>query len=160
MAKSERTIRDAYSSIVDRERQKEEIRVEFERDHRRFLQLKAIPEDRTQVVEETSRPALSNLVTCAGAEHCSRLWDKAVAYVRENATTAVQTSGPNILITASPKTPEDLSLALSLIKDQGEGRASLFLDMQCKNQGSADLDCPEERVLRVLDGFRHAVADP
>lgn len=160
MAKSERAIRDAYSSIVERERQKEEIRVEFERDHRRFLQLKAIPEDRTQVIEDTSRPALSNLVTCAGAEQCSRLWDKAVGYVREHATTAVQTSGPNILITAAPKTPEDLSLALSLIKDQGQGGASLFLDMLCKNPGSADLDCPEERVRRVLAGFRQAVADP
>lgn len=160
MAKSERSIRDTYASIVERERQKEGIRVEFERDHRRFLQLKAIPEERAPLLEETGRPALSNLVTCTGAEHCRRLWDKAVAYVGEHATTAIQTSGPNILITAAPKTPEDLSLALSLIKDQGEGRASLFLDMQCKNQGSAALDCPQERVQRVLDGFRQAVVDP
>jgi hypothetical protein len=106
------------------------------------------------------RPALSNLVGCAGKEQCARLWARAVAYVREHATTPVQTAGPNILITAAPKTSEDLSLALSLIPDPGEESASLFLDMQCKNTGSADLDCRDERVLRVLDGFRQAVAEP
>jgi len=160
MAKSERAIRDAYASIVERERQKEEIRAEFERDHKRFLQLKAIPEDRTRFPEDSSRPALSNLVTCTGKEQCDRLWKRAVAYVREHATTPVQTAGPNILITAAPKTADDLSLALSLIPDQGEETGSLFLDMQCKNQGSADLDCKDERVLGILDGFRHAVVDP
>lgn len=160
MAKSERAIRDAYSSIVERERQKETIRREFERDHKRFLQLKQIPEDKNQVPEDPSRPAISNLVTCAGRKQCARLWERAVAYVRETATTPVQTAGPNILIMGAPRTTEDLSLALSLIEEQGEETASLFLDMQCKNQGSADLDCDEDRVLGVLDGFRRAVSDP
>jgi len=160
IAKTERAIRDAYTSIVERERQKEEIRVAFDRDHKRFRQLKEIPEDEAQLPVDPSRPALSNLVSCAGREQCARLWARAVAYVREHATTPVQTAGLNILITAAPKSPEDLSLALSLIQDQGEETASLFLDMQCKNQGSADLDCEEERVQRVLDGFRQAVADP
>ncbi|MGE5153232.1 MAG: DUF4124 domain-containing protein [Bdellovibrio bacteriovorus] len=160
IAKTERAIRDSYSSIVDRERQKEEIRVAFERDHKRFRQLKEIPEDQAQVPEDPSRPALGNLVSCAGREQCARLWDRAVAFVRQHATTPIETAGPNILITAAPKTSDDLSLALSLIQDQGQGEASLFLDMQCKNPGSGDLDCREERVLRVLDGFRRAVADP
>ncbi len=160
IAKTERAIRDAYTSIVERERQKEEIRVAFDRDHKRFRQLKEIPEDEAQLPEDSSRPALSNLVSCAGREQCARLWARAVVYVREHATTPVQTAGLNILITAAPKSPEDLSLALSLIQDQGEETGSLFLDMQCKNQGSADLDCEEERVQRVLDGFRQAVADP
>jgi hypothetical protein len=160
IAKTERTIRDAYSSILEREQQKEGIRVEFDRDLKRFRHLKDIPEDRALVLEDSSRPALGNLVTCVGKEQCARLWDRGAAYVREHATTPIQTDGPNILITAAPKTTEDLSLALSLIQDQGTETASLFLDMQCKNQGSADLDCREDRVLRVLDGFRHTVADP
>jgi len=160
MAKSERAIRDAYSTIVERERQKESIRNAFERDRKRFLQLKQLPEDKNQVPEDTSRPAISNLVTCTGKRQCARLWDRAVAYVRKTATTPVQTTGPNILIMGAPKTAEDLSLALSLIDEQGEDTASLFLDMQCKNQGSADLDCSEDRMLGVLDGFRRAVADP
>jgi Domain of unknown function (DUF4124) len=160
MAKAERAIRDAYGTIVERERQKEAIRVEFDRDHRRFSQLKDIPEDRTETTEESSRPALGNLVTCSGKEQCVRLWERAVAYVREHATTPIRTSGPSILITGSPKTAEDLSLALSLIPDPSGGPASLFLDMQCKSPGSADLDCGEERMRRVLDGFRRAVAGP
>jgi hypothetical protein len=157
MAKSERAIREAYSSIVERERQKESIRAEFERDHKRFLQLKAIPEDSAKVPADQSRPALGNLVTCTGQAQCGRLWEQAARYVREHATTPVQLLGRNILITASPKTSEDLSLALSLIQDEGEETASLFLDMQCKNPGSTDLDCKDERVQRILDGFRDAV---
>lgn len=160
IAKAERAIRDAYSAIVEREQQKEEIRLVFERDHKRFRQLKEIPEDKTQVPEDPSRPALSNQVTCAGEDQCARIWARAVAYVREHATTPIQTTGPNILITNAPKTTEDLSLALSLIQNQGEETASLFLDMQCKNKGSADLDCEEERVRGILEGFRQAVADP
>lgn len=160
IAKAERAIRDAYSSIVERERQKEEIRVQSDRDHRRFRQLKEIPEGSVTGPADPGRPALSNLVSCSGQGRCAELWTRAVAYVRERATTPVQTSGPNILITAPPKSTEDLSFALSLIHDQDEDTAALFLDMQCKNQGSADLDCPDERVSAILDGFRRAVAAP
>lgn len=161
IARAERAIREAYSTIVERERQKEEIRVQFDRDHRRFRQLKEIPEDGvTGPVDPPRRPTMSNLVNCSGQEHCAQLWARALAFLREQATTPVQTSGPNILITAAPKSAEDLSLALSLIRDPDQDTAALFLDMQCKNQGSADLRCPDERASAILDGFRRAVTGP
>lgn len=161
IGKAERYIRDAYASIVEREQQKESIRLDFDRDLKRFRQLRDIPENSSgEPKPKVVRPSLRNLVTCEGEAECRVLWQRAVAYVRENATTPVQTSGPNILITAPPETREDLSLTLSLIQDPGAESASLFLDMQCKGATPSDIACGDERSLKVLDGFRDAMAAP
>jgi hypothetical protein len=160
IAKTERSIRDAYASILEREQQKDEIRLNFDRDLKRFRQLKDIPEDGASAQEEASRPALRNLVTCEGREECARLWARAVDYVKAHATTRIQTVGPNILLTAPPETREDLGLTLSLIQEEGSESASLFLDLQCKGQGAVETGCTDERALSVLDGFRNALSGP
>lgn len=159
IAKTERYIRETYASIVVREQQKDEILQEFNRDLKRFRQLNDIPPESIKSATDTQRPALRNLVTCYGQDQCKRLWERAVDYVRHNATTPVQTSGPNILITAPPETKEDLSLTLSLIQDEDADTASLFLDLQCKSADSRATSCKDDRARHVLDGFQSAIAD-
>ncbi len=159
IAKTERYIRDAYASIIEREQEKDMVREEFGRDLQRFRQLKGIPEDAAEAPKEAIRPVLRNLVPCDGGEQCDRYWTRAVDYVRTQATTPIQTSGPNILITAPPETREDLSLTLSRIQEKDSPTASLFLDLQCKNATSGDLTCKGEHAAKVLDGFHDAVVD-
>ena len=157
---TERAIRDAYATIVAREQEKNQVRQSFDRDLKRFRQLKDIPADTAEVPKESSRPLLRNLVPCRDAEQCDRLWARAVAYVRAQTTTAIRTSGPNILITAPPETQEDLSLTLSRIQEKDTQSVSIFLDLQCKNRSIVDTSCKGERAQKVLDGFREAVAKP
>ena len=80
--------------------------------------------------------ALRNLVTCNGETQCNEFWARAVAYVHAHATTPVQSSGSNIVITAPPETRDDVSLTLSRIPDKTGSTESIFLDMQCKSQTS------------------------
>jgi hypothetical protein len=159
ISKTERYIRDAYASIVEREQQKDGIRRDFDRSLLRFRQLRNIPAEPGGGLAIRDRPALGNLVTCSGREDCERLWAKALAFVEAQATTPVQTSGPNILMTAPPQTPEDLSLTLSLIRESDAENASLFLDMQCKSLGTEESRCADERAVEILEGFRKALSE-
>jgi hypothetical protein len=160
MEKTERYIRESYAAIVEREQEKERIRADFDRDLKRFRQLNDLPEDASAQPVAAARPMLNNLVSCRGAEQCDRYWSRALTYVRAHATTQVQAAGSNILIMAPPEEKDDLSLILSRVQEKGGDAASLFLDLQCRNQGSEDSTCRDERSKQVLEGFRAAVSDP
>jgi len=157
IAKSERYIRESYATIVDREQQKEGIRADFDRDLKRFRQLNDIPDDQGEQPKDVSRLALRNLVTCDSSAQCDRYWTLAVAYVKANATTPIQTLGTNILITEPPETRDDLSLTLSRIQEKDGVIASIFLDLQCKAPTPSETGCGDEHAMTVLSGFRDAV---
>jgi hypothetical protein len=162
LANAERYIREAYSSIVDREHEKNRVRAEFARNLERFRQLKDIPPDASAAQNESEavRQTLQNLLPCGDAERCDRYWERAVAYVRSRATTEVQSVGENVLITAPPRALEDVNLTLSRLPDRGSPTSSIFLDLQCKNRSVTDTNCTSPRAAAILTGFRAAVADP
>ena len=111
--------RGLYATIVDREQQKEEIRRGLRPGPQALPPAQGHPGGQGRALRGAEpagpaqpgdlRPAGSN-ATGSGPGPC--------AYVREHATTPVQTAGLNILITAPPKSREDLSLTLSLIQDK------------------------------------------
>jgi hypothetical protein len=157
ISSSERSIRDAYGAIADREEQKKAIRDSFERDLDRFRQLRNLNKPPKPEQEDAPRPALHNIVTCGDAAECDRLWEKAVAYVRQQATTGVQTSGPNVLITAPPTTGGEISLILSRINDEVGDGASLFLDLQCQSSLRGEKTCQSQRARDIILGFHPAL---
>lgn len=155
IAKTERAIEDSYAAIIKRQTQQEAIRRDFDRDLKRFRQLKDIPEDSAEVQASAQAPTLRNLIACDSQEECRQYWSRALAFVRSKATTPIQTSGPNILITAPPETRDDLSLTLSRIQEEkGGGGAYLFLDIQCKRQGANDRRCTEDQERKLLEEFQ------
>jgi hypothetical protein len=157
IGKTEKSIREAYAAIVDREQQKQEIHASFASDLKRFRQLKDIPEAAEPKQEKAPLTLLKNLVPCTSTESCDRLWARATAYVRKHASTPVQASGPNILITAPPDQPDDVSLTLSRIQDKQGTGASLFLDAQCKPSPNGDTTCTAPEAQAILNGFHDAV---
>lgn len=161
IAQTERAIRDTYATIVDREQQKKSIHSSFDKDMARFRQLKDLPESQFEspVQVEDARPVLHNIVTCVSPAECSDRWDKATAYVREKATTPVQTSSGNIFITALPAGEKDISLILSRINDKNGPGASLFLDVQCENSPRGQEVCKGQQAQRIIEGFRPAIVD-
>lgn len=160
IANSEKSIQEAYATIVEREQQKQEIRASFARDLTRYRQLKNISEATKTEQDESAGATLTNLVPCANAETCDRLWARASAYVREHATTPVQASGPKIMITAPPAGDDDINLTLSRIPDRQGPGATLFLDAQCKPALSGDATCTSPAAQQILNGFSEAVLRP
>ena len=160
IANSEKSIHESYATIVEREQQKQEMRASVASDLRRFRKLKNISEATT--VDQNEGPGASpkNLVPCANAETCDRLWARASAYVRQHATTPVQASGPKIMITAPPARDEDVNLTLSRIPDKNGPGATLFLDAQCIPGLNGDSTCTTPAAQRILDGFSDAVLGP
>jgi hypothetical protein len=159
IAQTARAIRDAYSTIIDREKQKNSIRASFAQDLKRFRQLKDLPEPESRIPAEDIRPTLQNIVTCSTRNECNRRWHKAIAYVRKHTTTTVQTRGANILITAPPASGQDFSLILSRIEDKEGPGASFLLDLQCKSSLRGEKMCNSERAKRIIEGFRPAIVD-
>jgi len=157
IAKAEQAIRDSYAIIVDREAEKNTIRAVFEKDLERFLRIKNLTDSWKPQATGESRPILHNIVTCRDAAECDRLWSKATTYVREHATTPVQSSGPKILITAPPTREHDISLVLSRISGDKGGEDSLFLDLQCHDSLPGQEMCKSPEAKGIINGFRPAL---
>lgn len=157
ITKSEGYIRDSYATMVEREQQKERIREDFNRDLKRFRQLKDIPEDKTNLAETQTKVTPPHLVKCKDRDQCDQYWERAVAFAKSQATTQVRNSNDDILITALPESPQDLGLILCRFPDNDRITTSIFLDLQCRNQSTSDLNCQDERSKQILRAFQGAV---
>lgn len=160
IAKAERNIRDAYAAILKQEQDKSELRMDFDRDLKRFRQLKNIPEEATDAPTEIVRPVLRNLVICQDKAQCDLYWGRAEAYIEANAAAPVQIVGDYVLMAPASGSPDEVSLTLSRIEEQGRPSASLFLDIQCKSQVPGGTGCNTGRAAEILDGYRQAVENP
>jgi len=155
IATTERSLRDAMAAILDRERQKQEIRESFARDLRRFRQLKDIPETPEQVEEPHTE--LPNLVSCSNETECDRLWQLAQDYLRRHATVPVESAGTDILMTAPPVSNSDIGLTVSRIWNKDGSGASIFLDLQCRSYSAGLEACATPERQQVLNGFKSAI---
>jgi hypothetical protein len=153
-------LKDAYQSIVDREREKNRIRQSFAADLKRFRELKKLAQtnDPQQEANQSYIEALKNVYNCSQQNNCEEAWQKAKAYVRSNSTMPVRMDGKNILMTAAPVENDDISITVSKIRDRKTKQTLIFLDLTCKetNQGAA-LCARGEKVLRIKGGFQAAL---
>jgi hypothetical protein len=155
--KAAQSIRDAYTTMVAREQEKQEVVARFATDMQRFKEVKKIPEARQGRDEKAPQTLLKNLVPCPDDATCNRLWETATAYVRKHSSTPIQTADANMVITAAPAAPQDISLSLFRIRD-GQGAGSrIFLDAQCRPETNNDPTCTGPETRRILDGFQEAM---
>jgi hypothetical protein len=155
-------LKDAYQSIVDREREKNRIRQSFATDLKRFRELKKLAQtnDPQQEANQSYIDALQNVYNCSLQNNCEQAWQKAKAYVKANSTMPVSMDGKNILMTIAPAENDDISMTVSKIRDRKTQQTLIFLDLTCKetNQGKA-LCARGEKVLRIKRGFQTALGD-
>ena len=157
IASVERSIRDAYAGILDRQAQKKAIYDTFDKYTKRFRELKRLPVPPNGEDEKAARPPLDNIVLCSASRECDRLWEKAVAYVRTNAATPVPASNSTILVTAPPAAAEQISMILSRIQDKKDDGATLFLDLQCQPSPRGQQACSSAAARKLIKEFRPAV---
>ena len=125
IAKAESNIRDAYTAILAREQEKDETRMEFDRDLKRFRQLKRIPDDAAAAPKEIVRPVLRNLAVCSGKAQCDLYWERAMAYVKSKSVDPVQAVGEYVLTTAPAQTPDDVNMTCLLYTSPSPRDATL-----------------------------------
>jgi hypothetical protein len=154
-------IDDNYAAIVQNEQARQAIIDKHDRDLRRFRQLKTPEKAAQEAPQAKARVALlDTVVACKDAAECDRLWGKAEAYVRANATTLVRMTGKSILATAPPQDDAEYSLTLSRLPDRDGSGVRLFLDLQCRDTAQGREFCKGPRASKVRDGFRAAVTAP
>jgi hypothetical protein len=158
IASTNRSVQDANSAIGAREEQKRTIRESFDRDLKRFKQLHAAAEERQRYTPRNLRPMLYDIVRCANATECDRLWSLAIRRLRERAPLPVESENGNLLITEPPKEASDIRLILARIGNPKDDGAALFLELQCQVAPSGKRLCEEAAAKQILDAFRAAIA--
>ena len=156
LGKIEKTLQNvnrSYAAIERKEQVKTSIRERFAQDLKRFRELKNLTPKQPEV-EEQQTHLLPNLVSCSNQEECGRVWEKAEAFVRANATTSMQMIGENIVMTAAPTKDEDISITVSRIVNPETGRIILFMDLFCKNTPIGKEFCNSEHVETIRTKFR------
>jgi hypothetical protein len=151
-------IKDAYASIIVKERDKDTIWNNHEDDLQRFRTLKKLqPEKPGATPSQQTASLLETVVKCADTESCDQAWEKATVYVEKHATTRLQLASDIILLTRMPIQDDEFSLTVSRIADKEDKGAEIFLDLQCKNSPGGEKFCETDKIKAIRSGFRPAL---
>ncbi|AKH20908.1 DUF4124 domain-containing protein [Sedimenticola thiotaurini] len=153
-------LRDSYTTIIQKEQEKESIRNKASRDLARFRNLKNLREENTDPqLDETGGPSLlDTVVVCADDRACDQAWIKVEEYVRQHATTRLQMLSDSIIMSAAPLKDDDISLTASRIRHKDKPGAELFMDLQCKPSPLGQELCKTEAVEKIRLGFRDYIS--
>lgn len=154
-------LRDSYTTIIQKEQEKEAIRDQAANDLTRFRSLKNLREENANPeLEQVSRSVLLETVfVCQDDPDCDRAWIRVEEYVREHATTRLQMLSDVIIMTATPLLDNDISLTASRIEYPDRPGAELFMDLQCKPTALGIEHCRTEAVEKIRRGFRQYLAE-
>ena len=151
-------IKDAYSSILQKERSKEQIWEKHENDLQHFRKLKKLrPETPGMSPAEKTASLLETVVVCASTSACDSAWKKAEAYVEKHAVTRIQMSSGIIIMTVMPVQDNEYSLTVSRIAKKDKAEAEIFLDLQCKKSPGGDELCSSKKTKAIRSRFRSAL---
>jgi hypothetical protein len=153
---TQRQIEAAYSSIIDKQRERQRLEDQYDRDLARLRQLRAIGQGQTvdtlELPPESRVIEVDGALTCIDLAQCDRLWPAAIAYAKRHASTPLQVQGPRIVMTKPATTPEEISTTVSRLHNKG--RESLFLDVQCMDSVRGREFCKSERIQAIRQAFR------
>jgi len=151
-------IKDAYASIIVKERDKDTIWANHEDDLQRFRSLKKLQPEKPGISpSQQTASLLETVVKCPDTESCDLAWKKANAYVEQHATTRLQLASDIILLTRMPIQDDEFSLTVSRIAGKEGPGAEIFLDLQCKNSPGGDKFCTSDKIKAIRSGFRPAL---
>lgn len=150
------SLKEAYADIIARKQRKSEIRKKYAHDLNRFRELHKISDSQISDTnkEEVEDLSLMNVLNCEDDSNCNQAWSRAEAFVRLHATTPIQISGKNILMTAQPKQTSDISITISRTHNQRNDATYLFMDLQCRDSESGAEFCASEPVDQIRRAFQ------
>jgi hypothetical protein len=149
-------LKDAYQSIVEREKEKNRIRQAFAHDLNRFRALRQLEQtnDPIQEASQSYTDALLNVYNCGSDLKCEVQWIRAKAYAKEHSTTPTKMVGENIVMASDPLNNDDISITVSRILDRKTGQTLIFMDLQCKEASTENAACSHsEKIQRIKENF-------
>lgn len=156
-----RQMEDKYRVITQREAEKQIVLEKFDRDLRRFRELKGLDEKNApKPTDETSSvqmAALDTLIECPGRSECQMYWKNALDYAQRYATTPTQVVSERIMVTSTPVLDKDLALSVSRIRSDADNE-QIFLDVQCRDSALGQEFCNSDSVIQIRKGFREAIS--
>ncbi len=151
-------IKDAYASIIVKERNKDAIWINHEDDLQRFRTLKRLQPEKPGITpSQQTASLLETVVQCPDTKSCDLAWKKASAYVEQHATTRLHLTSNIILLTRTPRQNDEFSLTVSRIANKEGTGAEIFLDLQCKNSRGGKQFCQTEKIKNIRNNFHSAL---
>jgi len=148
-------LKDNYASIITRENDKEKIKKKTDAELKRFRALKKMETSRAPEIERKKRTSqLDHVVSCPDNKTCDSLWEIAKEYSLKHATTKTEMVSASVIMTASPKKDDDISVTLSRIPNKSGPGEHIFFDLQCKDSKKGKLFCASEEIRSIKNNFK------
>lgn len=155
IANTKQTLKDNYASIIKRENDKEAIKKKTDADLKRFRELQRLNTGRPKEIKRQARTSLLDyVVPCSTKEACDTYWEKAEKYALEHATTKIELQSESVVMTATPKKDDGISITLSRLTKEDETGEHIFFDLQCKNSKKGNQFCESEEIMKIKNGFK------
>jgi hypothetical protein len=156
-------IKSNYEFILRQEHDKERIENKYANDLRRFRRLTEIKNINVVRIKTIDSAGNTNMlvetaIRCEDDAHCESLWDKALKYGKAHASTPVYTDSERIFMTMPAVAISDISITVSRIRPDKEGKEVIFMDVQCKKNIAHETWCRTPEAQKIRDGFKPAVA--
>ncbi len=158
IANTKQTLKDNYASIIKQENSKEDIKKKADADLKRFRELQRLNTKRPKEIKRQTRTSqLDYVVPCSTKEVCNTYWEKAEKYALEHATTTIELQSESVIMTATPKQDDGISITLSRLTKEDETGENIFFDLQCKDSKKGEQFCESEEVMKIKNGFKRYV---
>lgn len=155
IANTKQTLKDNYASIIKQENSKEDIKKKADADLKRFRELQRLNTKRPKEIKRQARTSqLDYVVPCSTKEACDTYWKKAEKYALEHATTTIELQSESVIMTATPKQDDGISITLSRLTKDDETGENIFFDLQCKNSKKGKQFCESEEIMKIKNGFK------
>ncbi len=149
------SINKGYTTIEQKELDKQAIRDTFSQDLRRFLALRNI-QPKAAVRRTQSYHELKNLLHCDAAA-CDAAWKRAEEFVQTHASTRLQMLSDRIIMTSAPAKDQDVSITVSRIVNSETGKTVLFMDLYCKETPLGRAHCASAKINDVREAYKPRV---
>jgi hypothetical protein len=155
IASTRQQLKNSYATIIKREKDKERIKKKGNQDLERFRELKKLQASRAPEIERKARTSqLDYVIACTESKACDAYWEKAKEYALKHTTTKAELISESVILTATPKADDGISITLSRISKEDEPGEHIFFDLQCKPSKKGKKFCEEESVKKIKNGFK------
>lgn len=152
-----RQIKESETFIADKRQEQDRLRKRFEKDIVRFQELHA--ERLLRAASNGSGNGSTQehgVYQCSSRAQCDKAWALAQLYAREKASTRLEIITNTIILTAEPKSDQDLSLAFSRIPEKGE-KEQIVVEVRCASTEGGKARCDGDDAKAVRNGFNDYV---
>ncbi len=152
---SQRQIGDNRAFVDAQTREKEKIAERFKNDIVRFKELQA--QRVLNQRDDEGRLSSGNtwIMGCTDTGQCSKIWQLAQLYARENGTRSIEIVTDTLILTGKPMTERDLALAFSKVPEKTGFQ--IVLEVSCQNSEAGNALC-SDRGQRIGRGFENYVS--